>query len=270
MTCERASQLNLETREDLAMIERTLDLPTPSGPMETFIVHPQDRGPHPAVVLYMDVWGIREELRDIARRIATVGYYCVLPDFYHRQGKMRHAYYDAKGRMISLDLLDEVRRQIVLEPLSRLSDAMVIEDTATLLRFMDNGEPARPGAMGAVGYCMGGRHVFRVAAAFPERFRACASLHGSLIVTDAADSPHLTACQGTGEIYCGLAETDRHAQPEKVKALLNTTWKQTFHHELHKGADHGYALPDRDVYHKAAANRDWEVIFGMFRRQMPF
>jgi carboxymethylenebutenolidase len=251
------------------MIERTLDIPTPSGAMETFIVHPHGNGPHPAVVLYMDVWGIREELRDIARRIATMGYYCLLPDFYHRQGKMRHAYYDQKGRMISLDLLDEARRHIVLEPLSKLSDAMVIEDTAALLRFIDDGEPVRPGAMGAVGYCMGGRHVFRVAAAFPQRFRACASLHGSAIVTDAADSPHLTACQGAGEIYCGLAETDRHAQPEKVKALLTTTWQQTFHHELHKGADHGYALPDRDVHHKQAANRDWEIIFGMFRRQMP-
>ena len=124
------------------MIERTIDLPTPSGPMETFIVHPQDGGPHPAVVLYMDVWGIREELRDIARRIATVGYYCVLPDFYHRQGKKRHAYYDAKGRMISLDLLDEARRQIVLEPLSKLSDAMVIDvgGTTTDVGQLKNGK----------------------------------------------------------------------------------------------------------------------------------
>ena len=40
--------------------------------------------------------------------------------------------------------------------------------------------------------------------------------------------------------------------------------------ELHKGADHGYALPDRDVFDKAAANRDWELIFAMFRRQLPF
>jgi carboxymethylenebutenolidase len=32
------------------------------------------------VVVYMDVWGIREELYDIARRIATAGYYAVVPD----------------------------------------------------------------------------------------------------------------------------------------------------------------------------------------------
>ena len=254
------------------MKERHVAIHTPSGAMETFIVHPTEGGPFPAVVLYMDVWGIREELLDIARRIATVGYYCVLPDLYYRQGRVRTEFRDADNRMISMDRLSDAQRQIALTPLEKLTDDMVIADTASLLEFCDRGEPARlgtTGAMGAVGYCMGGRHVFRVMEAFPRRFRACASLHGSLIVTDDADSPHLSALNGEGELYCGLAEKDRHAQPAKLKVLRETAWKLKFHHELHKGADHGYALPDRDVYDKQAANRDWEIIFGMFRRQMP-
>jgi len=37
---------------------------------------------------------------------------------------------------------------------------------------------------------------------------------------------------------------------------------------VHAGADHGYALPDRDVFDKQAANRDWEHIFPMLRRQL--
>ncbi len=94
--------------------------------METFVVHPGDGGPFPAVVLYMDVWGIREELRDIARRIATVGYYCVLPDLYYRQGKVRTEFRDANNRMISMDRLTEPQRQIALTPLGKLTDDMVI------------------------------------------------------------------------------------------------------------------------------------------------
>jgi carboxymethylenebutenolidase len=35
------------------------------------------------------------------------------------------------------------------------------------------------------------------------------------------------------------------------------------------GAVHGYGLPERDMHHKQAANRDWEAIFAMFHRQMP-
>ena len=39
-------------------------------------------------------------------------------------------------------------------------------------------------------------------------------------------------------------------------------------HLVHKGAGHGYALPERDVFDKQAANRDWERIFAMFRRRL--
>ena len=38
---------------------------------------------------------------------------------------------------------------------------------------------------------------------------------------------------------------------------------------IHLGTLHGYALPDRDIYAKAAAERDWELIFAMYHRQIP-
>jgi len=251
------------------MIERRVDIATPSGAMETFVVHPSAGGPFPAVIIYMDVWGIREELLDISRRIATVGYYCMVPDFYYRQGKVRNEFRNEENRMISIDRLDEQKKQLVLAPLAKLTDAMIVEDTDYVLRFIDRGEPVRPGPMGVIGYCMGGRHVFRVMGQFPQRFRASASLHGSLIVTDGGDSPHLSARNGAGELYCGLAEKDRHAQISTIKALNETSWNLNYRYELHKGAHHGYALPDRDVFDKHAANRDWELIFAMFHRQIP-
>src|SRR5687768_13833025 len=63
-----------ETPED-AMIERQLEIPTKDGQATTFIVHPDRGGPRPVIVFLMDAPGIREELRDMARRLATVGYY---------------------------------------------------------------------------------------------------------------------------------------------------------------------------------------------------
>jgi hypothetical protein len=39
-------------------------------------------------------------------------------------------------------------------------------------------------------------------------------------------------------------------------------------YEVHPGAEHGYALPDRDIHNKGAANRDWELIFAMFRLRL--
>jgi carboxymethylenebutenolidase len=253
------------------MKERLVDIPTPSGSMDTFVVHPRENASFPAVVVFMDVWGLREELFDIARRIATVGYYCLVPNFYYRQGKIRHEFRDQGGRMVSLDRLDQQNQEAVLAPAGKLSDAMVVDDAGALLAFLDRGEPARAGAMGCIGYCMGGRHVFRAAANFPQRFRASISLHGTNLVTDQADSPHLSAKNADGEVYCGFGEKDRFTPPATIHAIENALrgCKVKFSCEVHGGADHGYALPDRDVYDKSAANRDWELIFRMFQRQLP-
>jgi len=119
------------------MKERIVNVPTADGQMETFITHPEQDGPFAAVVLYMDVWGIREELYDIARRIATVGYYCAVPELYYRQGRVRHAFRDEKNRMISLAKLPEAERKTVSGSGAKLSDTMVIADTGALLRFLD-------------------------------------------------------------------------------------------------------------------------------------
>lgn len=252
------------------MKERTINIATPDGTMETFITHPQGDGPFPAIVLYMDVWGLREELFDIARRIATVGYYCVVPDFYYRFGRTRHEFRDANGRMISMEALDEERKARVRAPMLKLSDTMVVNDTGALIQFIDRGEPVRRGAMGCVGYCMGGRHVFRVAGSFPQRFRACASLHGTRLVTEDNDSPHLTALKAQGELYCGFAEHDPWAKPPTIETIAAAMRGAavSYQHELHRGAHHGYALPDRDIHDKPAANRDWEMMFAMWRRQL--
>jgi carboxymethylenebutenolidase len=253
------------------MIERTVNVASADGLIETFISHPRGYGPHPAIILYMDVWGLREELFDIARRIATTGYYCMVPDLYYRFGKVRHNFRDAKNQMISMEILDEARKELVRGTMRRLSDTMVVNDTGALLDFIDRGEPVRPGALGAIGYCMGGRHVFCAAGNFPRRFKASASLHGTRLVTDGPDSPHLIALKAEGELYCGFAEKDPYAALPTIKAIADTLRgaRVKYHYELHKGADHGYALPDRDIHDKQAANRDWELMFAMWRRQMP-
>lgn len=252
------------------MKERLIDVPTRDGSMDTFITHPEEGGPFPAVIVYMDFWGLREELFDIARRIATVGYYCVIPNFYHRQGKIRFEFRDERGKMISLDRLDRPTQERILTPLNKLSNAMVVDDTGALIAFMEAGEPADTRAIGSVGYCMGGRHVLCAAGHFPDRFVASAALHGTLLMSDAPDSPHRLAHRFRGEIYCGFGAHDHYTPPELVSGLaaLLASSGAKYRYLVHQDATHGYALPDRDVFDKHAANRDWERIFAMYARQL--
>ena len=255
-----------------AVKERLVEIPTADGRMETFVTYPEQDGPFPPVILYMDVWGVREELYDLARRIATVGYYVAVPDFYYRQGRIRSTFINEKGERISLANLSKEDQAKVLEPANKLADSMVVADTGAILKFFrDGGDPVKPGGVGSVGYCMGGRQAMQAAVAYPDAFKASASLHGTTLISDRPDSPHLGVAKLRGELYCGFAEFDHYAPLPMVEELGNLLkpCQVKYSHAIHKGAEHGYALPDRDIFDKKAAERDWELIFAMFHRQIP-
>jgi carboxymethylenebutenolidase len=195
-----------------------------------------------------------------------------VPNFYYRQGSIRSEYRNDKNQMITLDRLDQEKRERVLAPLRHLTDAMVVEDTGFIIELIDGHPSVRRGtALGCIGYCMGGRHVFRAAARYPSRFKASVSLHGTDLVTPAEDSAHRAAARAAqGELYCGFGEKDRHTPPATVAAVAHAMAASAVRYTcaVHPGADHGYALPDRDVFDKRGANRDWEAIFAMFYRQL--
>jgi carboxymethylenebutenolidase len=253
------------------MREQFVEIKTADGIMDAFVTHPEENGPFPPVILYMDIWGVREELYDIARRVGTVGYYCMVPDFYYRSGKRIHfEFRNQRNQTISIDRLDgEKLREIQARP--KLTNQRVTEDTGAILQFLDSAEQARHGGVGAIGFCMGGRYVMAAAGTYPEHFVASASLHGTTLISEHDDSPHRLAAQLRGEFYCGFAEHDSHAPPAMIRELekLLQPCLVSYRFIVHPGTEHGYSLPDRDVHDKQATARDWENIFAMFHRRLP-
>ena len=71
------------------MIDQQIEIPTKDGHTTTFIPHPERGGPHPVILFYMDAPAIREELRDMARRLGTSGYYVMLPNLYSAPASWR-------------------------------------------------------------------------------------------------------------------------------------------------------------------------------------
>jgi carboxymethylenebutenolidase len=241
--------------------EKILQIPTADGQMETFVAHPRSGGPFPAVVLYMDAPGIREELYDFARRIAGVGYYCLLPDLYYRRGRVR------------LDLREmdaEVRKQM-FEHMRSLSNQLVLADTNALLNALESESEAAPGPKGCIGYCMSGQFVMSVAGTFPDHFKASVSCYGVGIVTDAEDTPHELARNLAGEIFFAFAEKDEYVPEADIEILRQTLedHRVDYQLEIYPGTEHGFCFPQRSwCYVEDAAEDVWRRSFEIFDRQL--
>jgi carboxymethylenebutenolidase len=248
------------------MIEHNVEIATADGIMDTFIVHPERGGPHPVVIFYMDAPGIREELRDMARRLGTVGYTVVLPNMYYRAGTGTTLNY---GRMREEG---SPERERMWQLMNSINNALITEDTRTLLAFIDAQPYAQPEAIGCVGYCMSGQYVLTVAAAFPDRFSAMASFYGVGLATDRPDSPHLRVSAVKAEMYFGFAEVDSYAPPPVVAELegaLQAT-DTVYEVEHYPGTEHGFGFPQRPAYNKDAAERHWERLFALFHRRVGY
>lgn len=244
------------------MIEETIDIRTRDGACTTFIVHPDRGGPFPPVLFYMDAPAIREELRDMARRLASAGYYVMLPNLYYRSGVME---------LGPIEMAAESNwRKRMFDLMNSIDIEKVMSDTDALVAHIDTQGAAKKGPIGAMGYCMSGQYAISAAARFPDRVKAAASLYGVALVTDKPDSPHLAARRAKAEIYVACAETDSYAPPEMVDALTQdfAAHKVNGEVEIYPGTHHGFAFPQRPVYDKAAAERHWARLHALFARNL--
>ena len=244
------------------MIDQQIEIATKDGHTTTFISHPERGGPFPIIIFYMDAPAIREELRDMARRLATSGYYVMLPNMYYRQGVME------LGPLPADPKSPERKRMFAL--MHSLTIPLIMGDTKALLDFAATQPAASKGPIGTVGYCMSGQYAINAATHFPERVKAAASIYGVALATDKPDSPHLAGQKTKAELYFGCAETDVYAPMETVEKVRRSMKADAPMRKSRSipATHHGFAFPKRPVYNRDAAERHWERLFALYRRNL--
>jgi carboxymethylenebutenolidase len=243
------------------MTERRIDVQTPDGVMDAYLFAPQaGTGPWPAVVFYMDAFGVRPALGAMAERLASHGFVVGLPNLYYRSGAYEP--FDAKQVAEGGAERDRFKGMI-----ASINDTLVMQDTAALLARLAGVSDVRDGAMGTVGYCMGGGFALSAAGTFPERVAAAASFHGGSLATAKPDSAHLLAPRMRARVYVGVAEIDQSfdaAQRERLERALADAGVD-HEVEVYAGARHGFAVTGHLVYDRAASERHWERLVGLLR-----
>ncbi len=242
------------------MHESTIGVTSAHGIIPSFYVVPDLSDVWPAIILYMDAPGIREELHNMARRIAGQGYACIVPDLYHRYGTLR---FDLPRRSDSMT-------SVMLAAYRGLTDADINQDTAGLIGYLDSRSEVDSEKMGSIGYCMSGRFVTTAAKCFADRFSCAASMYGTRLVTDEEDSPHLHLQGISAELYYSFGSIDPYTPPDYIAALrteLNSAGLK-FEVNVFDGADHGFCFVERSTYNTVASEASWKKVFDLFSRHL--
>lgn len=242
---------------------QSVDIDAPDGVADAYLARPDDRA-HPGVLFVMDAYGLRPVIAEMVERIASGGYVVLAPNVLYRAGR---------APVLPLpDLKDPEQRASFFEAvkplIGQLTPERIAADGAAYLDYLTLA--ATPGPVAITGYCMGARVGWRIAAAHPDRVAALAGFHAGGLVSDAADSPHLSAPKVTAELYFGFADEDRSMTAEQIATFEQALDEagSSYQSEVYEGARHGYTMADGAVYDEAASERHYRELGALLERTL--
>lgn len=241
------------------MSRQDVKIPTPDGEAQAYVFTPdQGSGPWPVVLFYMDALAIRPTLFEMAERLASNGYFVLLPDMFWRLG----GYEPLVPKEVFADRakLGELFGAFM----SSTNPEKAMRDTAAFLDWLAGQPKAKADKIGVTGYCMGGTLAIRAAATFPDRIAAAAAFHAGHVVTEGPDSPHLSVQNIKAKVLVAGADQDPYFTEEHFETLKSAMKGLDAEVTIYRGAMHGYAPNDMPVYDVEHSERHWREMLALF------
>ena len=244
------------------MIERNFEIAAADGVAGAVLYAPGE-GKYPGLLFYTDIFGVRPANQGMAKRVAEQGYTVLMPNIFYRYGKPPFADANFKwGEPGSMKIIHGL--------VGALTGAMMEKDAPHYVKALLERPEVSGSEIAVVGYCFSGATALRTAAVCPDQVVAAASFHGGQLVTPDPDSPHSRIPQVKGELYFGHAVQDDFMPPSAIEKLDDTLkgWGGKYQSEVYEGARHGWTVPGRDVYDEKQAERHYEKLFDLLKRNL--
>ena len=242
-----------------AMIAHSSDwqtLPVDGAPMRTFVARPDDAPDAAGILVVQHAGGVDQFVQGMSRRLAAAGFVAAAPELYHRQ---------------------DPPPEEPLERMALLRDDEIIADCNAVLDFLGAGGggggadgAARP--VGVVGFCMGGRVAYLLAAD-SDRLDAAVAFYGGN--TKVAWGDGTAPFERLGEITCPVlgffGGRDSNPSPEDRDAIDAELTRHGVEHRFVSFAGAGHAYMDftnQTRYHTEAASESWPLTLQFFGRHV--
>ena len=244
----------------MVLNETSIDLPTPTGPMRTYLLRPVAEGRYPGILLYSEIFQVTGPIRRTAALLAGHGFLVAVPEIYHEL--------EPAGSVLPYDEAGAERgnRHKTTKELSSYDS-----DARALLDYLQSA-PECTGKLGAMGVCIGGHLAFRAAMNPDVLAAACfyatdihkrglgkgmndntldriGEIRGEMLMIWGRQDPHIP-CEGRALVYHAMSDADVPFQ-----------W-----HEFN--AAHAFIRDEGPRYDPSAARICYEMTLELFKRKL--
>jgi carboxymethylenebutenolidase len=240
-----------------------VQVPTRDGVSKGTLHVPEGEGPWPGVLVFTDIFGPRDSFLPVGDRLAGLGYVALIPDVYYREGD--YAPFDLKTTFS-----DEKERNRLFGLMFTLTNERVIADASDYADFLLARPEVRGTAIGAQGYCMGGRLTLVAAGGIGDKMAAAASFHAAQVaIPDDQSSPHLAADKIRAAVYVAGAHEDDGFTAEHAALLDSALASAGVPHtvEIWPG-HHGFAVADMPVHDAELEERHWDALATLYGERL--
>ena len=230
------------------------------GRMGGHFARPEGGGSHPAVLVFMEIFGVNAHIRDVTERVAGEGYLALAPDYFHRTGPGAEYGYDEAGFGAGMKLLGGLK-----------TDEMVA-DAKAAIAWLRARKDVRGDRIGCMGFCIGGHMTYLTAC--ETDVRAAASFYGGGIAAPQGPGGQPSTIGRTGRIQGRLLALfggkDAFIPMDQVDAIRDALAQAKTRHEVvvYPDADHGFFCDQRATYQEKAAKDAWEKVKRLFREEL--
>lgn len=244
---------------DLKIATERLEIAVGSERMGGYLARPASGGPHPGVLVYMEIFGVNAHIRDVTERVAREGYVALAPDYFHRTGPGIELGYDDAGMGEGMKHLGQLQAGQMIADARAAIDALRARDDVT-------------GKLGCMGFCIGGHMTYLTAC--ETDVAAAASYYGGGIAGPQGPGgaePTVGRSGGIrGRVHCYFGGQDALIPPDQVDAIRQALAASGGRHEVvvYDAADHGFHCDQRATYHEQSAADAWTRTLELFREEL--
>lgn len=230
---------------------RTETVTVDDGPFDLHLWLPEGAIPSPGLVLVQEIFGVGSYIRDVAERLAALGYGVGAPDMFWRQRRNWEAPHDEAGLTSSMELAGKV------QPQQAIADVLASLDRLDALDEVD-GNP------GVIGFCFGGTMAW--AAAVHGHPALAVSYYGSG-VPDMLDGIHAVSCP----VLLHFGSDDAFMAPDAAQQVERAAaGRPDIEVRLHQGAGHAFDNHEAPMFHQPeAAAAAWKQTEAFLSRHLP-